>query len=91
MRYRFTIDAQGVDRVHHVVERMREPVNVFTVDGRHERAVEPLDDLVRDEVALVLDLFDLLRLSQTGWSGASISSNSPAPRRTSDASDSKSA
>ena len=51
-----------VDRVHHVVERARQRVDVFAVERRHERAVQPLDDLVGEEVALVLDFLDLVGL-----------------------------
>ena len=39
-----------------------ERVDVFAVDRRDERAVEALDDLVREEVALVLDFLDLVGL-----------------------------
>ena len=51
-----------VDRVHHIVERARQRVNVLAVERRDEGAVEALDDLVRQEVALVLDLLDLVGL-----------------------------
>jgi hypothetical protein len=51
--------APRVDRVHHVVERAGERVDVLAVERRDERAVQPLDDLVREEVALVLDFLDL--------------------------------
>ena len=51
-----------VDRVHHVVERAGQRVDVFAVERRDERAVQPLDDLVRQEVALVLDFLDLVGL-----------------------------
>jgi hypothetical protein len=40
----------------------REREDVFAVERRHEGAMEALDDLVRQEVALVLDLLDLVRL-----------------------------
>ena len=52
----------GVDGVHDVVERARQAVDVFPIERRHERAVQALDNLVRQEVALVLDLLDLVRL-----------------------------
>jgi hypothetical protein len=38
-------------------------VNVFAVERRDERAIEPLDDAVREEVALVLDFLDLVGLA----------------------------
>ena len=37
-------------------------MNVFPVEGRDERAVEALDDFMRQKVALVLDFLDLVRL-----------------------------
>ena len=51
-----------IDGVHDVVERPGHVMDVFTVDRRDERLVQPLDQLVSQEVALVLDLFDLVRL-----------------------------
>ena len=51
-----------VNRVHHVVERTRQRVDVFAIDGRDKRAVEALNQLVREEVALVLDFLDLFGL-----------------------------
>ena len=51
-----------VDGVHHVVERAGQRMDVLAVDRRDEGLVEPLDDLVRQEVALVLDFLDLVRL-----------------------------
>ena len=56
----------GVDRVHHVVERPGEGVDVFAIERRDEGAVQALDDLVRDEVALVLDFLDLVGLVPDG-------------------------
>ena len=61
-RYRRIERGRRVDRVHHVVERPGQRVDVFAVDRRDERAVEALDDLVREEVALVLDFLDLVGL-----------------------------
>ena len=52
----------GIDRIHDVIERARERVNVFAIDRRHERLVQPLNDLVRQKIALVLDLTDLVCL-----------------------------
>ena len=51
-----------VDGVHHVVERPRQRVDVLAIERRDERPVQPLDDLVRQEVALVLDFLDLVGL-----------------------------
>ena len=70
-----------VDRVHHVVERPGQRVDVLAVERRDEGAVQALDDLVGQVVALVLDLLDLVRLVPDRRSGASISSSSPAPCR----------
>jgi hypothetical protein len=50
-----------VDRVHHVVERRRQLVDVFAIDWCNERAVQALDDLVSKRVALLLDLLYLQR------------------------------
>ncbi len=51
-----------VDRVHHVVERPRQRVDVLAIERRDERPIQALDDLVREEVALVLDFLDLVGL-----------------------------
>jgi hypothetical protein len=40
----------------------RQLVDVLAVDRRDERLVHPLDHVVREAVALVLDVLDLLRL-----------------------------
>src|SRR5437773_4862234 len=48
-----------VDVVADVVERASEPVHVVTVERRHERPVQQVDDLVREAVALVLELLDV--------------------------------
>ena len=45
--------------VDDVVERRRERVDVLTVDRRHRRAVQPVDDVVGDPVALLLADQDL--------------------------------
>jgi hypothetical protein len=50
---------RGFDQVDDVVEARRERVDVLPVDGRDERRVQLLDDVVGDEVSLVLDLEDL--------------------------------
>ena len=50
-----------VDVVADVVERAREAVHVVAVERRHERAVQQVDDLVRQAVALVLGLLDVAR------------------------------
>src|SRR5439155_16618169 len=47
-------------RVHDVVDRSREFVDVFTIDRRDEGAVETLDDFVGEEVAFVLDFLDFV-------------------------------
>src|SRR6266545_2670959 len=57
----------GLDVVEHVVEPGGEVVDVLAVDRRDERGVQPLDDLVRDLVALMLDFLDRVGL------GASVS------------------
>src|SRR5581483_5701614 len=50
-----------VDRIHDVVQRSREQMDVLAVDRCDERLVEALDDVVREEVALVLDFLHLVR------------------------------
>src|SRR5256884_9512677 len=52
----------GLEVVEHVVEAGREVVDVLAVERRDEGRVQPFDDLVRDLVARVLDLFDRVRL-----------------------------
>ena len=61
-RYSRTTRRRRVDGVHHVVERPGQLVDVFAINRRDERAVEALDDLVGQEVALVLDFLDLVGL-----------------------------
>src|ERR1051326_584198 len=51
--------ADGLHGVEHVVEVAREKVDVLAFERRDERAVEPLEDLVGDEVGLVLDVLEL--------------------------------
>ena len=41
-------------------------MDVFAIERCHERAVEPLDDPVREEVAFVLDFLDFVGLPRTG-------------------------
>ena len=53
---------RGIDRVHDIVERTRQRVDVFAVQRRNERAVQTLDDLVGEEVALMLDFLDFVGL-----------------------------
>ena len=48
-----------VDVVADVVDRAGQQVDVVTIEGRDERAVEQVDDLARQPVALVLELLDL--------------------------------
>ena len=50
-----------VDVVADVVERACEAVHVVAVERRDERAVEQVDDLVRQAVALVLGILDVAR------------------------------
>src|SRR2546426_3002587 len=51
-----------LDEVQHVVQPGGEVVDVLAVDRRDERGVQPLDDLVGDDVAGVLDLLDRVGL-----------------------------
>ena len=60
--YSRTIAGAIVDRVDHVVERARQGVDVFAVEGGDEGLVQALDDFVGQEVALVLDFLDLVGL-----------------------------
>ena len=55
------VDVVGglVDVVADVVDRRGEPVHVVAVERRDERAVEQVDHLVREPVALVLGLADV--------------------------------
>ena len=46
---------RGIDGVHHVIERAGKGVNVLAIERGDERPVQPLDDLMGQEVALVLD------------------------------------
>ena len=65
-----------VDRIHHVVERDGERVDVLTIERRDERAVQTIDDAARLSVADVLDVLDRIRLApcRAGRSTASASS-----------------
>ena len=51
-----------IDGVHDVVERLGQFVDVFAIDGGDEGAIQAGDDVVGQEIALVLDLLDLLGL-----------------------------
>jgi len=51
-----------VDRVHHVVQRSGQLEDILAVERRDKGAVQPLDDLVGQEVAFVLDFLDFVRL-----------------------------
>ena len=51
---------RAVHRVHHVVQIRGELVDVFPVERRDEGAVEPVHDLVRDLVGLVLESLERL-------------------------------
>jgi hypothetical protein len=57
-----------IDCVHHVVERDRERVNVFTIERGDEGAVEAIDDRARASIADVLDVLDLAGLGHV-WRG----------------------
>src|SRR6059036_953866 len=48
-----------VDVIADVVDRTRQEIDVVTVERRYERAIEEVDDLAREAVALVLQLLDL--------------------------------
>src|SRR5437588_3630793 len=48
-----------VDVVADVVERAGQPVHVVAVERRHEGAVQEVHDLVREPVALVLEVLDV--------------------------------
>ena len=50
-----------LDVVGNVVERRGEREDVLAVDRRDERVVQAVEDLVRDAVALVLTVADVLR------------------------------
>jgi hypothetical protein len=51
----------SLDLVENVVELAGQNVNVRSIDRSDEARVEVLDDLMRDQIALVLDLLELLR------------------------------
>jgi hypothetical protein len=51
-----------VDVVDHVVERAQEREDVLAVDRRDEGAVQPLERVVHDLIAAVLDVLDRRRL-----------------------------
>ena len=53
--------ARRLDEVHHVVQPRDEAVDLFAVEGRDPGLVEREHDVVRDLVALVLEVRDLLR------------------------------
>jgi uncharacterized protein Yka (UPF0111/DUF47 family) len=59
-----------VNRIHDIVERTSELVDVLAVDRRDERPIEALDDLVGEEVALVLDFLDFVGLVPDGPIGS---------------------
>ena len=58
-----------VDVVADVVERAREPVHVVAVERRHEVAVEEVDELVGEPVALVLELLHRRAMRSSAPSG----------------------
>ena len=53
---------RGVDRVHDVVERNRQGMNVFAVQRGDERPVQTVDDRPGPAVAGMLDVLDDIRL-----------------------------
>ena len=55
-----------VDGIHHIVEPAGQRVNVFTIQGRDEGAVEVLDDAVGGAIAAMLDVLDGLHLAHVG-------------------------
>ncbi len=68
-----------VDRIHDVVERARELVNVLAVERRDERAIQPLDDVVRQRIALVLDVLDVVGVRPDGPLGRDHRFEQPRP------------
>src|SRR5262245_11807724 len=58
-------DALGgvFDGVNNVVQSAGQGVNVFAVKGRDKSLIQLLDNLVGEQVAVVLDLFDLVGIS----------------------------
>ena len=57
---------RGVDRVHDVVERARQRVNVLAIERGDEGTVEALDNLVRQEITFVFDFLDFIGLVPDG-------------------------
>src|SRR5256885_2141730 len=53
------LHADRLHRVEHVVEVAREQMDVLALERRDERPVEPLEDLVGDEVGFVFDVLEL--------------------------------
>ena len=51
-----------VDVIADVVDRTGEEIDVVPVERRHERAIEEVDDLAREAVTLVLQLFDFAQV-----------------------------
>ena len=58
--------AGGVDHVHHVVEIQDERVDVFAIQRRDERLVQPIEGVVRDLVALVFERLEFVGRSPAG-------------------------
>ena len=52
--------ADAFGGVQHVVQPARQVVDVLALERRDERAVQPLEQLVRHEIALVLDVLEAL-------------------------------
>ena len=51
----------GIDQVEHIVERHRQVVDVFTVDGRDESLVQLADHGMRQIIPEVFEIFDPAR------------------------------
>jgi hypothetical protein len=50
-----------IDRVHDVVERRGQRVQIFPIERRDKRPVQPLDRVVRERVAAMLGVLDFVR------------------------------
>ena len=57
---------RGVDRIHDVVERDRERVDVLAIERGDEAAIEPVDDRSRQALAGVFRLLDDVRRGHVG-------------------------
>jgi hypothetical protein len=57
---------RGVDRIHDIVQRAGERVDILPIDRRDKGPVEPLNDLVGQEITFVLDFLDLVGFVPVG-------------------------